>query len=289
MPASDFRWAKRLAGLSVCLWLLGTATNTALLAYPAHWQVQEGRRVATQSLGPSYGRCRILLVGSSPVVFGLSAKDLQAATGCRAVNLAALSVAHVLNDHLENVLDLARPGDVVVLSDRLWTQLNAEPPPCEGSVKLRCLRQWFRLVPNLNEAIARLRGHSVRRDANGDLLDFPDLPPDPSRPLDGPVDNLAFRLDRISSQVQIIRSRGALPLLAPTPALVRPEARSLVERDLSRLATLVDARVGPGVWLTPVVNTDARSTTLDGQHASAAGRRQWTAQVAAALGGLVLR
>jgi hypothetical protein len=57
----------------------------------------------------------------------------------------------------------------------------------------------------------------------------------------------------------------------------------MVERDLASLSAMVAARVGPGVWLTPIVNTDAAATTLDGQHASPAGRRQWTAQIAAAL------
>ena len=283
MRASDFAQTRQLILLSVGLWLLAVFANTLVLAYPSQMSLSIGQRAVVASLAAPVPGCRILLVGSSPVVFGLRAADLQAATGCRAVNLGALAVAHVLNDHLGNMLAHARAGDTVVLSDRLWTQPSAELPSCEGGSTPRCLMSWFRLAPNLNETLLKLRGATVRRDAFGDLSLFPDLPSDPSRPQDSALDNLAFRLQRIEGQVRAIRASGARPLLAPVPVLVRPESRQMVERDLASLSALVAARVGPGVWLTPIVNTDAAATTLDGQHASPAGRRQWTAQIAAAL------
>ena len=269
--------------MTLGLWGLSIIVNTVVLAYPSFQDVPSAQRDALANWSASQAKCRILLVGSSPVVFGQSAHEVQAATGCDTANLAALSVAHVLNVYLDNLLDHVRPGDIVVLSDRLWTQPQADTPPCEAGLSWRCLTPWFRLVPNLNEALVRLRGTAVRRDVKGDLLEFPALPPDPMRPLDRPLDKMPFRLERIEAQVQAIRDRGARPVLAPTPLLARRQSLADVQRDLAAMETLVKARVGEGVWIAPLISTDLQAATIDGQHASAAGRRQWTALVATAL------
>ncbi len=285
MPGSDLRRVRQLTWLGLALWLAAVLLHALLLAYPTVWSaaMRSGSLLPTAPAAPAH--CRIVLVGSSPVIFGLSAADLQAATGCTAVNLGALAVGHVLNDYLAEVLAAVRPGDTVVLSDRLWTQPGAAAQPCETGPAWRCLLQWARLVPTLNEDMLRLRGYGLQRSPQGDLLSFVPLALAPLPPLAGPLDQRDYRLDRIAAQLQLIRARGARPLLAPVPVLALPAARSVVEQDLAQLSAQLRQRIGPGVWLTPIVNTDSAASTLDGEHATPAGRQQWTAQVAAALRG----
>src|ERR1035437_2430394 len=70
---------------------------------------QQKRRVADQTASP-----RLLLVGGSATLFGLSAKEIEAQTGWHTINLgthAALGTTYIL--HLAE--QTAGPGDTVLL------------------------------------------------------------------------------------------------------------------------------------------------------------------------------
>src|SRR5512143_2597087 len=62
------------------------------------------------SLAP---RQRIALVGSSPVILGLSAEEIETATGTPARNLAMDASRSVFDDYASMIVEHIRPGDVV--------------------------------------------------------------------------------------------------------------------------------------------------------------------------------
>ena len=85
---------------------LGVPTGTSRWAFELN---QKKRAAADQTASP-----KLLLVGGSATLFGVSAREIQEQTGWRAVNLsthAALGTAYIL--HLAQVA--AKPGDTVLL------------------------------------------------------------------------------------------------------------------------------------------------------------------------------
>lgn len=268
---------------AVLIWLAAVVTHAILVAYPATWY-RFGIPARMHHVLSSAPGCRVLLVGSSPMIFGVSAAELQSATGCASVNLGALAVAHQLNDYLSDVLRLAQAGDIVVLSDRLWLTPGIQSQPCDDGPVWQCVLPRLTLVPNINEDWVLLRGFRLARSKQGDLLDFPMLPPERGSTTGSLAGNADYRIARLVAQVEAIRARGALPVLAAAPVLVTPQNRADVELAAQQLGLLVEQRYGPGVWLSPPIDTTVGGTTLDGQHATPLGRRRWTAMIVAAVG-----
>ena len=273
---------RHVTWLAALLWLAAVLAHFLFVSSPAAWF--EASQVASvlQTMDRTPGRCRIILVGSSPVIFGLSADTLEQGTGCETVNAGQVAIGHVLNPYLALVLKQARPGDAVVLSDRQWTQVPVHPQACEDGHLIPCLLTSFRFVPNLNEDVVRLGGFGLRRNAQGDLLEFPPLGRQPSVVSDTDINDLPYRVQRIVKQVNAIKAAGARPLLVPAPMLVSQAAMPVLDARLQALSKQVLQAVGPGIWLAPQLDTEMRFTSLDGQHASDAGRQRWTEQVQAA-------
>ena len=95
-------------GLTVAaFWLnLGVPTGTSHWAFELN---QKKRLIAEQTPSP-----KLLLVGGSATLFGVSAREIQEETGWRTVNLsthAALGTSYIL--HLAQAA--AKPGDTVLL------------------------------------------------------------------------------------------------------------------------------------------------------------------------------
>src|ERR1035441_10546799 len=88
-------------------WLnLGVPSPSSRCAFEVN---QQKRRMADHAASP-----RLLLVGGSATLFGLSAKEIEAQTGCHTINLgthAALGTSYIL--HLAE--QTAKPGDTVLL------------------------------------------------------------------------------------------------------------------------------------------------------------------------------
>src|SRR6202012_5061160 len=88
--------------------------------------LQFGRAALEQSLQLARGMTqdadtpRILLLGSSPAVLGLSAEKIAAATKLPTFNLAAPTSVEFFPDYMEMMMPFVRPDDVVVLSDPNW-------------------------------------------------------------------------------------------------------------------------------------------------------------------------
>ena len=85
---------------------LGVPTQSSRWAFEV---MQKKRRLAEQAKSP-----KILIVGGSGALFGVSGQELEKETGWPTINLgchAALGVAYMLDDAKHS----ARPGDTVLL------------------------------------------------------------------------------------------------------------------------------------------------------------------------------
>lgn len=277
------RASKWIALLAVALWASAVLVHAVHFAVPSLWLSQSKGYRILQALDAAPGRCRIILVGSSPVVFGLSANILQKATGCATVNVGQIAVGHALNLYLESVLSRVRPGDWVVLADRQWEQRLDRRETCEYGWSLVCITKFLRMTPHLSEDLGRFDGFGFHRTRQGDLVEYPGMAPRLGTDQKVDVDETTCRLRRVEHQVQAIRAAGARPLLAPVPFLVPEYARPQVERQLAMLSAQVRKSVGAEIWLTPSVYSEAGLFTGDGEHLSEAGRRRWTAEVLQAI------
>lgn len=102
------------AGFLLAMGITGGAfyLNLGVHSVTSKWTfdiTQKKRLLARQTQPP-----RLLLVGGSATLFGLSARELERQTGCRTLNLgthAALGTAYLLRETRQ----LAKPGDTVLL------------------------------------------------------------------------------------------------------------------------------------------------------------------------------
>lgn len=278
------RASKWIALLAVALWISAVLAHAVAVSMPSLWLTSsQGYRILLQALNAAPGRCRIILVGSSPVVVGLSAATLQNATGCVTVNAGQNSVGHELNLYLDLVLARARPGDWVVLGDRQWTKPLDRHHACEQDWPSECLNRLLRVAPYLNDDLGRFLGTGFLRTPQGDLIEYPRIAP--QRGIDQTIElnDIAYRLERIERQVQAIRAAGARPLLVAVPIFVPESARPRFERQLAMLSAEVQKAFGPEIWLAPGNYAEPALFSGDGAHLSEAGRRRWTAEVLRAL------
>ncbi|MDB6110761.1 MAG: hypothetical protein JWR69_2511 [Pedosphaera sp.] len=115
MKISSWFISSLLAGFALVLGLaiaafylnLGVPTESSRWCYEIS---EKKRHLATNTPSP-----KLLLVGGSSTLFGISAREIQSQTGCPTINLgthAALGPTYILNQ----VKEVARPGDTVLLT-----------------------------------------------------------------------------------------------------------------------------------------------------------------------------
>jgi len=219
------------------------------------------RRRAAEPEGP-----RILLVGGSSVAFGFHSPALEEALGRAVVNLGGQG-SQGLDFRLREALDLARPGDLVVLSLEyqvllsrdaalgltLWRTLESDP----DAAQYTRWAEWKRLLDDghlflrhtLRRSIQRrLNGRwpegklPYRRDAfnnHGDVVAHYDMDPpgygrEPFR-LRFPDDDLDWAAARLRRFCDVAHERGVRVVLFH-PAVPEERARPLAD-DLARLDT----------------------------------------------------
>lgn len=228
-------------------------------------------------------KCNIYIVGSSTVVFGLSAADIQAATGCATVNTGLLGIGNLVTSHLELVLQHTKPGDIVVVSDRNWSDLAVEHSYCAQQARIACFLTSLRFVPRLAEDANLVLEGNLQRSDQGDLLIFPPLAGEAILMPNRRLADFSYRLQVMAAQARKIRERGAIPILTTSPIFVASADRAELLRQYIKFCAEVESTVGAGVWLDPLLLTDPNAFSLEGRHTSAAGRKAWTDQVVAAL------
>jgi len=281
---------KRLTIVALSLWASG-----ALVSAAVPWDAVEAGRASIETIQPvgdlakrTAKSPKILLVGSSPVVLGLSAKRIESATGLPTFNLGVFGALTFFPEYLEKVEALVQPGDIVVVSNPNWIHsLDAKlPTGCISSFRLACLRWRPRPMPHLIEVIRVLSGRlavdpGVVRDGAGDAVvvrsanTAATIPP---LPFDGSISDEASA--EVRQTVEVLRAKGACPVIALGPILVDPRERekwlkeqSATEARIAKLG-LANATISEGL-----VNTD-RGLFLDTyEHPAASERAAWTDRV----------
>jgi hypothetical protein len=277
------RASKRLMLLAIALWLGAVACHDLLFSSIRLRMALSPFGDAMAWLTRVASPCRLIIVGSSPAVFGLSAASLAKETGCRAVNLGLLNLHSLTSPYLVETLKHVRKGDIVVLVDRRWIDVPLDSDHCRDGPSVLCFGASLRVVPHLAEDLRVLGLLDDLRGPDGDLRKYPPLTgaikPTPVRPLD----EVPQRLQSLRRQAELIRAAGAWPVLAAAPMLVAEPSRSDQARALAAFDAEVRATLGEAVWVPALLETDPRLFSLEGQHSSAAGRDKWTAAVASAL------
>lgn len=272
---------KKLLLAALLVWLSGIVLVQASLYLPFRLWVG-GDSNWMRALDGRTG-CRIYLIGSSAVLYGLSAEQIEEATGCGVINTALAGIGTQVTEYLVLVLKRVRPDDVVVLSDRDWLS--------QGGVEKRChfedpemawLSSLPRLVPNLRDLMGHTTG--VVKTSRGDLAVFPTYT-GPRFHMSAKDVRIGFdcRLKVLQHQLKIIAQAGAIPIIAPPPMLTTSKDMPELQAELQTLGRRLSSGMGSGSWIAPRIETDLRYFTLEGQHTSGEGRQRWTDDVVRAV------
>jgi hypothetical protein len=277
--------AKRLLIAGIALWA-GSAVAMSLWPADVAWHTKEERATVASLLDRAESETgpRIFLAGSSSVLFGYSAAEIEAATGLLTVNLGIRSGRPVLDEEIDKIVARLRPDDVLVVSDIRWIDGMGTPVPgaCLDGADLASCSPRFRPMPELNFALrlvldaVGVSSHHGERDDRGDMIFRASLagraPEAKSLPaaLDPTAPEKAVRT------IAAIRARGACPVLAIPPQLVREGDAAGWETLLAPLAREASsAMVDP----TPFLLRERRFFSLDAEHLSADGRSHVTRQL----------
>lgn len=277
------RASNRLLTLALLGWAAAVLVHATLASSAqVHFALSDAAEWIKYST-KNRSNCNIYIVGSSTVVFGLSAADTQAATGCTTVNTGLLGIGNLVTSHLELVLRHTKPGDIVVVSDRNWSDLAVEHSYCARQARFACFLTSLRIVPRLAEDANLVLEGNLPRSDQGDLLIFPPLAGEAIVMPNLRLADHAYRLQVMAVQAQKIRERGAVPILTTSPIFVAGADRDELLSQYTKFCAEVESTIGTGVWLDPLLLTDPNAFSLEGRHTSAAGRKAWTDQVVAAL------
>jgi hypothetical protein len=277
------RGYKRLAIVAVVIWLAAVLLRAGIASsFELRMQLDDSQRAQTL-LAATGGRCRVLVIGSSPAIYGLSAAALSVGTQCSAANLALIDVSARVDDYLDRLLESVGPGDIVVFTDRRWTQNVDVQDACAPVWKGGCLMTGLKFAPYLLERLRLFMPDGVPRDASGDLVVHP--PMTARLAVIGPlrIDRLDERVAIIDRQARAIRARGACPILASTPMLVTVSAQRPLAAAYAKLETQVSMQIYRANWLPPAIETSPVLFSLEGQHLSAKGRERWSEVVGRAI------
>jgi hypothetical protein len=279
---------KRLALTAIALWVVSTLVAAFVVS------IEDRRRapleVMLQDFDAVSGERRVLLVGSSNVVYGLSAGQLNELTGIPARNAGVIGVRRGFTDYFRIAMEHVRPNDVVVVSDPLWIfpGSGSQHYGCKEPTGVSCILRNWKLAPALLNLVYRRGPDPVQRwpetrTPAGDVVFPRNVERKGTLPVavTSPAPRFAGKGLRIAKeQIELIRSRGACPVIAFPPMLVREDVRRDWEREFSRTkdafkaAGLGDLLVG-----SMVIETNPDLFFNDAYHISPTGREIWTQMV----------
>jgi hypothetical protein len=290
------RASKRITLLAIGLWLVSCVIGSV---FP--WEVIDGARNGMDTAhnvllaaDRAEGTGRILLLGSSPVVLGISAKEIERRTGMPTFNIGVSDAAEFFDDYMSRVLPYIRKGDVVIVSDPRWLDPTRQKlsPGCTEQIAGNCLGWRFAALPHLS-----LAGRFVMnlhqpigivpadRDARGDNTAMdPGRLHKPVRTMPPPDRIAALDVRQMAGIVDELHRHDACPLLALGPVFVSESEQAAWDSQVSSLQSAV-FKSGYGRFLLSddVLRTD-RADFLDSyEHPSALGRSDWTNRIIARL------
>jgi hypothetical protein len=233
---------------------------------------------------------RIALIGSSPVIMGLSAQQIEKATGVPTRNLALNSSRSVFEDYAAMVLDHIKPGDVAIIANpnlRKSPQMRL-PLTCVRHFGFECIRAQSGFRPRILEDATILftdnsfGDEQLTRSPRGDYV-FPEKPQyAPFRAkFAGPFpENSAADMAKLAADV---RRHGACPIFVLTP--IWPESKEIPQwqKEYDKLwGKLDEAGLHNIVVEDSILWSDGMLFHHD-EHMSEPGREIWTGMILARL------
>ena len=231
---------------------------------------------------------RIVLIGSSPVMMGLSAEHIETATGVPTRNLALDASRAVFREYASMVIAHVRPGDAVVIVDP-----NLRKPPqmqlplsCVRHFGFECMREQNGYGPRIvHDALVLFTDRAfdeepLERTPKGDLV-FTEATKTFPPKFQGPFPKNGA--DTMAALAREVRGRGACPIFLLTPLLPKPEETPLWQNEYNKLWHEIDE-----AGLHDVVMEDSplwRDPALfhHDEHPNRRGREIWSASVVAKL------
>lgn len=235
-------------------------------------------------------RQRIALIGSSPVIMGLSAAQIERATGTPTRNLALDASRAVFDDYAEMVVEHVRPGDVVIVANpnlRKPPQLEM-PLSCVKHFALACRRKQSGFRPRIvQDALVlftdRAFGYeSQPRTPHGDYI-FSGAPQyeqfrpkfTGQFPRNGVADMAKLAAD--------VRQRGGCPIFVLTPLLPEPNDVPLWQNEFEKLWRQIDEAGLHDIVVEDSPLWSERTFFHHDEHMSERGREVWTRSIIAKL------
>jgi hypothetical protein len=233
---------------------------------------------------------RIAVIGSSPVIMGLSAEQIETATGVPTRNLARDASRSVFDDYAAMVVEHIRPGDVIIVGNpnlRKLPQMEL-PLTCVKHFGFECIRTQSGFRPRIvQDALVlftdRAFGYEqLARTPRGDFI-FPRKP-----------EYAAFRpkfmgsfpktgADNMAKFAADVHRHGGCPILVLTPLLPEQGEIALWQREYTRLWREIDAAGLHDIVVQDSPLWNDRSLFHHDEHMSERGREVWTRSVIAKL------
>jgi len=233
---------------------------------------------------------RIALVGSSPVIMGMSAEQIETATGVPTRNLALDASRSVFQDYVTLVAEHIRPGDVVVIANpnlRKSPQMQL-PLSCVKHFGFECIRYQEGFLPHIvQDSLVLFTNQSfgdetLARTAHGDFI-FPEkvqftvAPPKFAGPFPA---NSAGDMAKLAA---IVRSHGGCPIFVLTPFWPEENEVGLWQNEIDRLWQGIDAAGLHDIVVPDSPLWNERTLFHHDEHPSERGREIWSRAIIAKL------
>jgi hypothetical protein len=288
-----YRYRKVVAlSLLVVVVLLGTSIAVRKLIPDEYIGAERAYLSQVESLLTDFDSLsqgqRIALVGSSPVILGLSAEQIENATGVPTRNLALNSSRGVFRDYTAMIAQHIRPGDVVIIANpnlRKAPQMEL-PLTCVRHFGFECIRMQDGFQPHIvQDSLVLFTNQSfgeeaTRRTARGDyVFEEPQFQRFPGKFAPFPQ-NSAQDMAEIAMDV---RRHGGCPIFVLTPFLTDSKNLPLWQGEVTKLWRNIDE-----AGLNDVVVEDSpiwneRTLFHHDDHMSERGREIWTRMILAKL------
>jgi hypothetical protein len=276
---------RKFALVSFALWVTSTAIIAIVMALDDRAREAELDAILSD-LDAIKTERRIVLVGSSNVVLGLSAEQLSKSLGIPARNTAAYAARNSFDDYFRLVMERVRPNDLVLVSAPMGIvalETGSEPFSCKDRPMPLCVIRYWKLAPRLLELIRDpfwIPKWPAQRTSEGDAVFSQDRERGSSLPAATNARSPKFSENSVAIvrvHIQMIRARGACAAFAFPPRLVYDDNKPAWEEEFARAkaafkaAGLEDALVG-----SMLVHTNPRDFLNDAHHMSSSGREIWT-------------
>jgi hypothetical protein len=229
---------------------------------------------------------RVALIGSSPVIMGLSAEQIETETGVPTRNLAMDAARAVFADYATMVFEHIRPGDVVVIAEpnlRRSPQMQL-PLSCVRRFGSECMRDQSGYIPRIvNDALVLFTDRSfgdehLARTPRGDFI-FADAQKTVPPSFQGPFPKNGA--DNMAKLAKEVRQRGACPIFVLAPILPKSEEIPLWQKEYASLWQQIDAAGLHDLVVADSTLWDDPALFHHDEHPSERGRVIWTGSVIA--------